>query len=157
MSIFKKNSVLKLGIPTFEDVDFLAANIRESDRQDLEGLHAGKSLRDIILTDVEYSRLVYGLYRDGRIQGIFGIIPIAQGIGSPWVVGSAEVDEAPLAHARASRRLLDMLQRTFPVIETWICARNSKSVSWHKWCGFEFYKEKIRLGRDEYYHALRKV
>ncbi|NDV28199.1 hypothetical protein [Desulfovibrio sp. JC010] len=157
MSRLNRSSLLKLGIPTLEDVDLVAANIRESDRHDLEGLHPGKAIREIIMGDVEYSQLVYGLYSNDRMQCVFGVIPVAPGVGTPWVVGTAEVDEAPLLFARSSRRLLDMLQRNFPVLDTWVCAENSKSVLWHKWCGFEFEQEKVRLGRDEYYRALRRA
>ena len=157
MSWVKKGIALKLGVPTLEDVNFVAANIRESDRQDMEGLHPGKSIRAIIMGDVEYSRLVYGLYHNGSVQAIFGVVPIADGVGCPWVVGSVAMDENPLPFARASRGGLDMLQHSFPVLETWVCSRNSKSVHWHKWCGFEFEDEKIRLGRDEYFHAVRRV
>ncbi|TIH20177.1 hypothetical protein D0S45_02210 [Marinifilum sp. JC120] len=157
MSRLKNGSALKLGIPALEDLDFVAANIRESDRCDLEGLHPGESVREIIMGDVEYSRLVYGLYLDGSVQGIFGVIPLAAGVGTPWVVGIRAVDERPLPFARSSRRMLDMLQRTFPLLDTWVCARNSKSVLWHKWCGFEFEKVKVRLGRDDYYRALRRA
>ncbi|WP_320176068.1 hypothetical protein [Maridesulfovibrio sp.] len=152
-----KKRALKLEVPTLEDVDFVAANIRESDRQDMEGLHSGKSVREIIMGDVVYSKLVYGLYRNGSVQGIFGVIPLLSNVGTPWVVGSVAVDENPLPFARASRGLLDMLQRSFPLLDTWVCSRNSKSVLWHEWCGFEFEKEKVRLGRDEYFHAVRRV
>ncbi|NDV23763.1 hypothetical protein [Desulfovibrio sp. JC022] len=157
MSRLKRGSALKLGIPMLRDIDFVAANIRETDSSDLEGLHPGKSVREIIMGDVQYSKLVYGLYLNGAIQGIFGVIPIMSGVGTPWVVGIRAVDERPLPFARASRRLLDMLQRSFPLLDTWVCARNIKSVLWHKWCGFEFEKEKVRLGRDEYYRALRRT
>ncbi|WP_421901436.1 hypothetical protein [Maridesulfovibrio sp.] len=157
MSSLDNGSSLKLGIPTLEDVDFVAANIRKSDRRDMAGLHPGKSVREIIMGDVEYSKFVYGLFRDGDIQAIFGVIPMSFGVGTPWVVGSTAVDKSPLPFARASRRLLDMLQRSFPQLDTWFCAQNTKSVLWHNWCGFEFEKEKVRLGRDEYFHAFRRV
>ncbi|MFW5498174.1 MULTISPECIES: hypothetical protein [unclassified Maridesulfovibrio] len=153
----KKAAPLKLGVPSLEDVDLVAANIRESDSHDMEGLHPGKSIRAIIMGDVEYSKLVYGLYRNGSVQAIFGVVPIADGVGCPWVVGSVAMDENPLPFARASRRLLDMLQRSFPLLDTWVCSRNSRSVHWHKWCGFEFENEKVRLGRDEYFHAVRRL
>lgn len=149
--------MLKLRVPTLEDVECIAANIRESDRTDLEGLHPGKSIFEIIMGDVEHSTLVYGLYSNDFIQGVFGVIPIVPGVGTPWVVGVAAVDDGPLPFARMSRRLLDMLQRFFPLLDTWVCSQNRKSVLWHKWCGFEFEKEKIRVGRDDYYHALRRV
>jgi|GEM_PF-1433939 hypothetical protein len=157
MSRLNRRSVITLGIPTLDDVDFVAANLRESDRRDLEGLHPEMSIREIIMNDVEYSMLVYGLYRDSRVQAVFGVIPIVSGVGSPWVVGSAEVEKDPLPFARASKRLLNMLQRTFPLLDTWVCARNKKSLIWHKWCGFEFEQQTVRMGRDDYFRARRRA
>lgn len=157
MTSLKNNHSITLGVPALCDVEFVACNLRESDRQDMGLLHPGKSARDIIMGDVEYSAFVYGLYRDGRILALFGAIPLAPGVGTPWVVGTGEVDEAPLPFARASHRLLSMLQSGFPVLDTWICSRNSKSVRWHQWCGFEFEKEKVRMGRADYFHARRTV
>lgn len=157
MSSLRHNSGLKLGVPTFEDVDFVCANIRDSDRRDMEGLHPGKSIVEVIMGDVEYSGLVYGLYFGDSIQGLFGVIPVAPEVGTPWLAGTIKVDEKPLPFARDSRGLLDMVQRSFPLLDTWVCARNSKSVSWHKWCGFQFEKETVRLGRDYYYRARRRL
>ncbi|WP_419783348.1 hypothetical protein [Maridesulfovibrio sp.] len=157
MTRLKNNSSIALGVPTLCDVEFVASNLRESDRKDMEGLHPGKPAREIIVGDVEYSAFVYGLYRDGRILALFGVIPLAPGVGTPWLVGTGEVDETPLSFARASHRLLSMLQRSFPVLDTWICSRNSKSVRWHQWCGFEFEKEKVRMGRADYFYARRTV
>lgn len=155
MSALRHSSALKLGVPTFEDVDSVCANIRESDRRDMQDLHPGKSITEIIMGDVGYSEFVYGLYFKDSIQGLFGVVPMAPAVGTPWLVGTIKVDETPLPFARASRGLLDMLQRTFPLLETWVCARNSKSVTWHKWCGFQFEKETVCLGRDDYYRARR--
>ena len=157
MSILENSSSITLGVPTLNDVDYVAAHLRSSDRQDMEGLHPGKSLREIIMGDVEYSALVYGLYRDDRIQALLGVVPIVPGVGTPWVVGVGDVDENPVPFARVSHGLLSMLQYSFPVLDTWICARNTKSVLWHKWCGFEFEKEKVRMGRADYFHARRTV
>lgn len=157
MSALRQNYGLKLGVPTLEDVDFVCANIRESDRRDMEGLHPGRSITEVIMGDVEYSELVYGLYLGDSIQGVFGVIPIASGVGTPWVVGTMKVDDTPLPFARASRGLLDMVQRSFPLLDTWVCVRNSKSVTWHKWCGFQFEKETVRLGRDDYFRARRRL
>jgi hypothetical protein len=157
MSSLESRSSLTLGVPVLGDVDFVAANLRESDRKDMEGLHPGKSMREVIMGDVEYSKMVYGLYRNGSVQALFGVIPIAPGVGTPWVVGTGKVDDIPLPFARVSRKLLGMLQASFPLLDTWICARNTKSVLWHKWCGFEFDDEQVRVGKDDYFHARRRL
>lgn len=156
MSWLKRGGGITLGIPTTQDIEFVSAVMRDSDRKDLEGLHPGKSVKDIIMKDVQYSKVVYGLYLDAVIHGVFGVIPLdGAGTGTPWVVGTRNVEIYPLPFARASRSLLDMLQKCFPVLDTWVCADNSKSMCWHRWCGFKFDKKKVRIGRDDYYRAVR--
>lgn len=158
MSRLKKNGGITLGIPTIEDIEFVSTMVRDSDRKDLEGLHPGKTVKDIIMNDVKYSKVVYGLYLNGVIHGVFGVIPLDKaGKGTPWVVGTKGVDKCPLMFARTSQSLLDMLQKCFPVLDTWVCCENSISLSWHSWCGFEFDKKKIRIGRDNYFRAVRSV
>jgi len=132
--------------------------VRPGDRSDMQGLHPGKQIKDIILYDVRCSKVVYGLYLGGVIHALFGVIPVdGQGTGTPWVVGTCAVERNPLPFARASRSLLDMLQKAFPLLDTYVCAENMKSICWHRWCGFEFEKQKIRLGRDDYYRAMRRA
>ncbi|CCO25100.1 hypothetical protein [Maridesulfovibrio hydrothermalis] len=157
MSRAKYATKLTLGIPSIEDIESVAVNIRESDRIDMEGLHPGKPAEDIIMEDVQHSRVVYGLYLDGVIHGVFGVMPAGRrGTGIPWVVGTGEVDKIPLLFARASRSFLNMLQKSFPVLDTLVCSRNKKSVFWHRWCGFKFKNEKVKIGRDYYYRAVRR-
>ncbi|WP_027721964.1 hypothetical protein [Maridesulfovibrio zosterae] len=158
MILLSKGAKLTLGIPTLEDIKIIAAEIRDSDRKDMEGLHPGSQIEDIILHDVRHSKVVYGLYMDGEIRGALGVIPLnTTGTGTPWVVGTSDVDKSPVPFVRASRKILNMLQNSFPVLDTWVCAQNSKSINWHHWCGFTFDKEKVRIGRDEYYRAARSA
>ncbi len=157
MSRLNKTTKVTLGIPTMEDLDFVASMARESDRHDMEGLNPDMSIKDIIMHDVEHSRVVYGLYLEGIIHAVFGVIPAGKGRGTPWLVGTSAVDKNPLPFARASRNLLDMIQKIFPLLDTWVCAENSMSLNWHRWCGFEFTKTTLRFGRDDYYRAVRSI
>ena len=158
MILLSKGAELTLGIPTLREIRFVAAAVRDSDRKDMEGLHPESQIENIIMHDVRYSKVVYGLYVDGKIHGVLGVIPLnIPGTGTPWVVGTSDVDKSPVPFARASRKILNILQNSFPVLDTWVCAQNSKSIKWHRWCGFKFQKEKVRMGRDEYYRAVRSA
>lgn len=157
MSRMGRKTKVTLGIPTMDDLEFVAAMVRPSDRNDMEGLHPGRPLKEVILEDVEHSRMVYGLYLGGVVHAVFGVIPRGAGRGTPWLVGTSAVERCPLPFARASRRLLDMIQKVFPLLDTWVCAENEISINWHRWCGFEFAPEPVRLGRDLYYRAVRRI
>ncbi|SDL07878.1 hypothetical protein SAMN05660337_2005 [Maridesulfovibrio ferrireducens] len=156
MSRLPKGCSITLGVPTVSHIEFMAEEIRQSDRQDIEGLSADSSVFEVIMRDVEKSKLVYALYLGENPYAVFGVIPGAvSGTGTPWVVGTKNVDKNPLPFARASLSLLEMLQKEFLVFETFVCTQNRKSILWHRWCGFKFYDEKIKLGRDLYYRATR--
>lgn len=155
MSTLKDKSSLTLGVPTLQDVEFVAAMLRPADRRDMEGLQPGRPVRDVIMDEVRLSRVVYGVYLGGVIHALFGVVPCGHRCGMPWLVATTGVERDPLPFARVSRRLLDMVQKCFPLLDTRVCAENSVSMNWHRWCGFEFEAETVRLGRDEYYRAVR--
>ncbi|SME88483.1 hypothetical protein [Desulfovibrio gilichinskyi] len=149
-------SKLALGVPTVQDIEFVAENIRQSDRQDISGLWPDMAIFEVIMRDVEKSKLVYGLYLEDVPYAVFGVVPAAvSGVGTPWVVGAKSVDRNALPFVRASLPLIEMLQKFFPVFDTFVCTQNSKSIHWHKWCGFKFNDEKLKIGRDFYYRATR--
>lgn len=151
-------SKLTLGVPVVKDIEFIAENIRQSDRQDISGLFPDKLILDVIMKDVENSKFVYALYLGEVPYAVFGVVAgRASGVGTPWVVGTKSVDRNSFPFVRASLPLLEMLQEDFPVFETFVCAQNRKSIHWHRWCGFNFGDAKIKIGRDLYYRATRVV
>ncbi|OEU65465.1 MAG: hypothetical protein BA863_08675 [Desulfovibrio sp. S3730MH75] len=158
MSKLGKKTKVTLGVPTAEHIALVASIVRLCDREDMEGLRPHSSIMEVIMGDVKLSRLVYALYLDGVPHSVLGGIPgRVDGVGIPWLVGTTDVDENPLPFARISLAVLELMQSDFPVLETFVCARNRKSTLWHRWCGFKFDSEKIKLGRDFYYRAARKI
>ncbi|WP_320169536.1 hypothetical protein [Maridesulfovibrio sp.] len=157
MSLAERACVITIGIPSIHDLETVAADIRVSDRRDMQGLHPGKPVYEILMGDVALSRMVYGLYLRGKIAAVFGVVPSGPGIGTPWLAASTCVERNKLSFARMSVRMLDMIQKPFPVLDTWVCAENSMSLHWHSWCGFEFASETVRIGRDRFYRAVRIV
>ncbi len=156
MSRKSTSSKLALGVPTVQEIEFVAENIRQSDRQDILGIWPDISILEVLMRDVEKSKLVYGLYLGDTPYAVFGVIPASvSGVGTPWVVGTKSVDKNPLPFVRASLPLVEMLQKSFPVFETFVCTQNPKSIHWHRWCGFKYDNEKIKIGRDFYYRATR--
>ncbi|WP_291328060.1 hypothetical protein [Desulfovibrio sp. UCD-KL4C] len=156
MSRKSKASKLAFGVPTVQDIEFVTENIRQSDRDDISGIWPDMSVFEVVMRDVEKSKLVYGLYFGDIPYAVFGVIPASvSSVGIPWVVGTKSVDRNALTFVRASRSLVEMLQMSFPIFETFVCTQNSKSIHWHRWCGFKYENEKIKIGRDYYYRATR--
>ncbi len=158
MSKLGNTTKVTLSVPTAEHIELVASRVRLCDREDMEGLRPHTSIIDVIMGDVKLSRFVYALYLDGVPHSVLGVIPgRIDGVGIPWLVGTTDVDENPLPFARISLSVLELMQTDFPVLETFVCARNRKSTLWHRWCGFKFDPEKIMLGRDYYYRASRNI
>ncbi|WP_031479362.1 hypothetical protein [Maridesulfovibrio frigidus] len=158
MSKLGKTTKVVLGVPTAEHIELVASRARLCDREDMEGLRPHSSIMNVIMGDVKLSRLVYALYLDGVPHAVLGVIPgRIEGVGIPWLVGTSDVDENPLPFARISLSVLELMQSDFPTFETFVCARNRTSTLWHRWCGFKFEPEKIKLGRDYYYRAIRRL
>ncbi|WP_027179945.1 hypothetical protein [Maridesulfovibrio bastinii] len=138
---------IKIRIPELEDIDHIISELRASDKRDLETIRADQPIAEVIFNDVIQSKVVLCLYVNDAPCLVFGIIQLCDGVGVPWMVSSAEVENHSISLARISKRLLKIVQYEFPVLVTWISKDNQRSLSWHRWCGFHFSgTHKIRSG-----------
>lgn len=108
-----------------EEVAEVYAAFGDSPREALE-----VSIR---ISDARTARL------DGKIVGIFGVMPInlLDGVVSPWLLTTGEVDKHPRPFLRACREVITEYRARYALMENMVDARYAKSLRWAKWLGFE--------------------
>lgn len=148
---------VRVDIPDIEDIDRVLSNIRPEDRRDMELLGDGRDCAEIVLEDVQSSGLVLALYYEGYPCVLFGVIPLDTGIGGPWLVASSRADSHAVCLARKSKILLDFIQREYPLLVTWVCAENRRSLAWHRWCGFSFEGREAKTERGVFLQGMRRI
>jgi hypothetical protein len=123
------------------DIGHLAENLREADRCELVALEGqGIDPFHVISRAVTMSSHVWAFVRvaDNMPISLFGVAPMADHIGSPWMLGTEELYEHPRELVVFGRRYISLMTGAYPVLLNYVDARNEKSVRWLKRMGFQF-------------------
>lgn len=123
---------------TFNDVEFIAAHVREADRIELwDSSHF--TPEDALLCGLECSTKVWtGWYEDIPVA-MAGIVPINVLCGEalPWMVATTFVEQHVFAFMRASIKYLKEMQEAYPVLFNHVDPRNKNAVRYLRWLGFD--------------------
>ena len=129
------------------DVDFIARNMREADR--MECAAYGKSPYLALSEGFQCSLPCFTGMVDDRPVVMFGVVPLGDGIGSIWLLGTdAITNEIPVAFLRWTKRLLPVLTEPLTLVCNAVDKRNVVHVKWLRWLGFTFIRE-VRLGPSD--------
>lgn len=121
-----------------EDGEYIAANIRASDRKEIYYLAALKPL-PAIRTTAAMSDYAWTAFVDDRPALIFGVCrrTTMSDTGMPWALGTDEADRHVTEYARQSRMFFDGITQAYSRLENYALAENVKTIRWLKWMGFD--------------------
>ena len=143
---------------TTDDIDFLAPNLRQADRNEclaatgcephnvmLEGLKQGEKT----LTMVAPTGIPVGLLGVGK--------SIIEDAGAIWLVATDDIEKYQMTFLRHSKRVLKELQQDYLALHNYVDARNSLHIKWLKWMGFKFINKFDRFGVEQrpFYEFVR--
>lgn len=120
------------------DIAVLVRNMRDHDIQEVNAAtHMG--IRNAVKTSVDlssYSKT--GLVND-ELVCMWGVCPISllSGSGSPWMLGTDLIKKKQRIFLRRSKPWLDDIRKDYRYLENFVDARNTLSIKWLKWLGFE--------------------
>lgn len=122
------------------DVDELAANLREADREEVIA-QTGRDPSEAIAHSIAMSSPCWTARIDGELAAIFGCAPVSLigPIGMPWLLGTPVLDRHPRAVISYSRPYLAVMFDAYPQMLNWVDARNERSIRWLKALGFRFH------------------
>ncbi len=109
-------------------------------RCDIEEIKASSSLPpiDAMRRSFEKSPLCWTALKDGKPIAMFGAAcqSVMSVHGSPWMLGSDGLTRAVIGIGRFSRYYVARMKQRFSILENYIDARQTRSIRWLKWCGF---------------------
>lgn len=123
---------------TEEDILYIAANLRKSDRREIWASHRRKP-EDLLEScrDVE----VWAAVAEGTVC-IFGCNILGCGAnaacGVPWLLATDEVLKHRVQFLRTSRQICRMWLEKHRLLTNFVHAENKLCILWLKWLGFEF-------------------
>lgn len=123
------------------DVEYLKGKLRASDYIEVRAF-SGIRADDWLLASMKASQLCWtGLNKD-RPVCIFGVAApsILSRVGTPWLLGTREMNEVGLAIVRRSRKYISEMKALYPKLENYVDARHKASIQWLKWCGFTIHE-----------------
>ena len=135
---------------TLEHVAIIAKDIRPEDREELwatayctpeQAMTEGLKCSDIVMTGVI----------DGVPVCMWGVVRPSWliDIGTPWMVGSTLLDVHAMKFLRRCRRPLLALFEGYDRLENYVDARNTRSIQWLKFMGFNVDEEPVEYGVEK--------
>jgi len=73
---------------------------------------------------------------DSALLFVGGVVPLSDGIGSPWMLGTNALRRHPVSLTRLAQRYLQRAMQTTPHLINFVDARNTRSIHWLTSLGF---------------------
>lgn len=115
------------------DVYFIARNLREADRRELETI-SGRSALEAVWVSWAASERTWVATIHGEPAVVFGV---GQG-GVVWMVGTDAISKAKVEVFKLSQRILGELLDMYGYLHNFVDERNTLHVRWLKRLGFTF-------------------
>ena len=125
-----------------EHVDFVAKNIRAEDAAEVKAvsyLSPGEALEmSFFVSDPCHTIL----YKDEPV-GCFGVAPMGEGKGSPWLLATDRIKDMPMYFIRSSKQYIENMLKEYKFLENWVALDNTISIKWLKWVGFKIEEPEV--------------
>lgn len=128
----------------FEELDyksasFIAANIRQADKDELWASHHFTPEQGILVAR-GMSLVSYAVSIDGCMFMAFGVAPLGYRRGvSPWMLATDDIHRFPITFYRHTRNEVARMFEAYQYLENHVDSRNVLSIRWLKWCGFKMH------------------
>ena len=126
---------------TYEHAEMMAPFVREADRDELWATCLITPLRALTVSVEASAKAWTGFINDEPIC-MFGVSPISilGGVGAPWMIGTYGIYRHAKTLLSHSKRCLDEMLESYPVLMNYVDARNKAAIRWLRWLGFTIYE-----------------
>lgn len=126
--------------PNVEDIKEISEHLRKEDIRecaDVGGMHPSEALLESWA--VSKDNCFAASHQDRGWICIWGCSPTgALGVGSPWLLGTPEIENVPLTFLRESKRWIAETHKEYPIMTNIADERNEIHLKWLRWLGFKF-------------------
>lgn len=128
--------MLNLELATEEHIAHVAANLRESDLEELEVIY-GTDPYETFMSGLEMSDVCQVLTLDGEAISLFGV---HEGhtveLGHPWMVGTEKLNHEKRTLLTVGREIVQGWLGLYPVLLNIVLAKNKPTINYIKLLGF---------------------
>ena len=131
---------VELLVPTLQDIEHIAANLRADDVRELQAVYGpGVDLLHRLILAVDVSEDVYvAVSAAGEPVALTGVAPVSLlgGLGCPWLLGTEASVRYPRDIVAHGRRLVRKWESRYSCLFNYVDARNTRSIAWLRHIGF---------------------
>lgn len=129
---------------TLEDAQFIAAHMRQADRQECEALRGLPP--ELVLPNAIGRPGVTTWEVGGEPVVMGGVDPSIPNMGTVWMCSTDSILQHKVQFLRGCRPMLETLHKDYPLLTNLVDARNTLHIRWLKWLGFVFTRKIERWG-----------
>ena len=135
--IERLNRYAELTQTTIGDEHYVVDNARDEDVIEVTA-SSGELSYDSMAHAVKISSSVYTVYinQSEFPVGIMGVAPTGENSGSPWFIGTKELDGKDLIIIKSSKRIIEILSKGYNRLFNLVHCGSIKSIRWITYCGF---------------------
>lgn len=130
--------------------DHIGAHMRQSDIDEVRASGSAPP-EDVVRQSLQLSSIAFCVESDTHGPcAMFGAAPGGlPGLGIVWMLGTDGIRKEGYSIARKTRTYFDELNREYPVLWNMIDGRNSLSMRWLRWGGFELLRLHPEYGPEK--------
>jgi|MDSZ01.2.fsa_nt_gb hypothetical protein len=136
-NVLCKSGKLFLVKATYDDIPYIADNLRDEDKLELE-MYDVAPYEAIYDSFIESEKTSYTLIDYNKPIAMMGVSPINEDIGKVWFLATKELNKHYLSFLKKCPEVIDILQGNFKVIFNFVPDTHKKTMRWLAWCGFVF-------------------
>ena len=133
----KLNKYAEIADVTLSDMYYVVKNAREEDVIEVTASSGGLSVESLGQA-VQMSSSAYTVYINNSEfpVGIMGVAPTGENSGSPWFIGTKELEGNDLTIIKSSKRIIEILSMGYKRLFNLVRCGSIKSIRWITYCGF---------------------
>ena len=142
----KLNKYAEITEVTLRDMHYVVNNARDEDIVEVTASSGGLSV-DSMNHALEISSSAYTVYinQSEFPVGIMGVAQTGENSGSPWFIGTKELEGKDLIIIKSSKRIIEVLSRGYKRLFNLVHCDSGKSIRWITYCGFTLH-DPIKAG-----------
>lgn len=135
------------GYPSAAAIEYVAAHLRQDNRQELTALYGGGRELDVLRSSVRYSDAVGCFYIDGTPAAIYGVRSpgVICSVKCVWLLMTSETLKHRLVVGRYTKRYLRAIVAAYGPMSNKVDAGNEEILRWLRWLGARI-TEPVRCG-----------
>lgn len=111
-------------------------DLREIDKLECRA-SVGREPKEVLRLSIAASTAgLWVIEVDGKVEGVFGLAPIADKVVAPWLLMTEKVHTVKVQFLRTARALIGIWMQKNNALMNYVAADNKQTIRWLKWIGF---------------------